>query len=56
MPDRLVITNTSPLFYLHQIDRLDLLQNPYSTITVPAAVQNDRISSSSADRSGCVRF
>ncbi|OUC12536.1 MAG: nucleic acid-binding protein [Alkalinema sp. CACIAM 70d] len=30
-----------PLFYLHQIDRLDLLQNLYSTITVPTAVQRE---------------
>jgi uncharacterized protein len=41
MPDRLVITNTSPLFYLHQIDRLDLLQSLYGQITVPIAVQRE---------------
>ena len=36
-----VITNTSPLFYLHQINRIDLLQTLYSQITVPAAVQRE---------------
>ncbi len=41
MPDRQVITNTSPLFYLHQIDRLMLLQALYGCITVPIAVQRE---------------
>lgn len=41
MPSRLVISNTSPLFYLHQINRLDLLQTLYGQIMVPAAVQRE---------------
>lgn len=41
MLSRLVISNTSPLFYLHQINRLDLLQTLYGQITVPAAVQRE---------------
>ncbi len=38
MPERRVIVNTSPLFYLHQIDRLDLLPALYGRVTVPNAV------------------
>lgn len=41
MLSRLVISNTSPLFYLHQINRLDLLQTLYGQITVPTAVQRE---------------
>jgi predicted nucleic acid-binding protein len=41
MPDRSVIVNTSPLFYLHQIDRLNLLPALYSQVTVPTAVQRE---------------
>lgn len=41
MPDRNVIVNTSPLFYLHQIDRLDLLPALYGRITAPTAVQRE---------------
>jgi uncharacterized protein len=41
MPDRKVIINTSPLFYLHQVDRLDLLETLYTTITTPTAVQRE---------------
>jgi predicted nucleic acid-binding protein len=37
MPD-LVISNTSPLFYLHQLGHLDLLQKLYEKIVVPEAV------------------
>jgi len=40
MPE-LVISNTSPLFYLHRLRRLDLLQKLYGRITVPAAVVNE---------------
>jgi uncharacterized protein len=41
MPDRQVITNTSPLFYLHQIDRLNLFPSLYGHVTVPIAVQRE---------------
>jgi predicted nucleic acid-binding protein len=37
MPDR-VISNTPPLFYLHRLRRLDLLQKLYRQIIVPEAV------------------
>ena len=39
MPDRVVISNTSPLFYLHQIERLGLLQDLYQNLYVPLAVE-----------------
>lgn len=38
MPDSPVIVNTSPLLYLHQIGRLNLLQRLYSEILTPRAV------------------
>jgi predicted nucleic acid-binding protein len=40
MPD-LVISNTSPLFYLHRLRHLDLLQKLYQRIVVPEAVVNE---------------
>jgi hypothetical protein len=39
MPERTVISNTSPLLYLHQVDRLHLLQRLYGRLLVPSAVQ-----------------
>jgi predicted nucleic acid-binding protein len=41
MPDR-VISNTSPLFYLHRLRRLDLLRDLYQRIMVPDAVVDER--------------
>jgi predicted nucleic acid-binding protein len=41
MPETLVIVNTSPLLYLSQVDRLELLQQLYGTITVPPAVPQE---------------
>ncbi len=38
MPNSRVIVNTSPLLYLHQIGRLQLLQSLYSEILTPRAV------------------
>ena len=38
MPEALVIVNISPLLYLYQVNCLELLQQLYSTITVPPAV------------------
>ena len=40
-PDSLVIVNTSPLLYLHQVGCLELLQQLYGTITVPPAVPQE---------------
>jgi predicted nucleic acid-binding protein len=40
VPD-LVISDTSPLFYLHRLRRLDLLQKLYQRITVPQAVADE---------------
>jgi predicted nucleic acid-binding protein len=37
MPD-LVISNTSPLFYLYRLGHLELLQKLYQRVIVPAAV------------------
>ena len=41
MPETLVIVNTSPLLYLYQVNYLELLQQLYSTITVPPAVPQE---------------
>lgn len=38
MPNYLVIVNTSPLLYLHQVGYLELLQHLYGTILTPPAV------------------
>ncbi len=40
MPD-LVISNTSPLFYLHRLRHLDLLQKLYRQVVVPEAVVDE---------------
>ena len=36
MPDRLVISNTSPLLYLHQVGHLELLPRLYGQVQVPS--------------------
>jgi predicted nucleic acid-binding protein len=36
-----VICNTSPLFYLHRIRRLDILRKLYGTIAVPETVKEE---------------
>lgn len=41
MPKTLVIVNTSPLLYLHQVGCLELLQQLYGTITAPPAVPQE---------------
>ena len=38
MPDQPVISNTSPLFYLHAVGRLDLLRELFGQIIIPPAV------------------
>jgi len=39
MPDPVVVCNTSPLLYLHQVSQLDLLRSLYGEIRIPPAVQ-----------------
>src|SRR5436305_8942015 len=41
MPDRVVVCNTSPLLYLHQVGQLELLQFLYGRIRIPAAVRDE---------------
>ena len=41
MPERLVICNTSPLLYLHQVGHLDLLARLYGRVQIPPAVQKE---------------
>ncbi len=41
MLDRMVISNTSPLVYLHQVDRIGLLRELYREVTVPPAVETE---------------
>lgn len=41
MPEREVVSNTSPLLYLHQVGQLDLLHRLYGQVVVPAAVRDE---------------
>lgn len=41
MPEREVISNTSPLLYLHQIGQLDLLPKLYGRVVIPPAVRKE---------------
>jgi uncharacterized protein len=42
MPDpSAVITNTSPLLYLHQVGYLNILQQLYRTVLIPPAVRQE---------------
>lgn|SRR5215210_1247093 len=41
MPEREVISNTSPLLYLHQVGQLDLLHRLYGQVVVPSAVRDE---------------
>jgi predicted nucleic acid-binding protein len=41
MPERLTISNTSPLLYLNLIDQLDLLRQLYGEIVIPMAVETE---------------
>ena len=41
MRDRQVVSNTSPLLYLHQIGQLDLLRQLYGRVVVPEAVASE---------------
>ena len=41
MPERLVVANTSPLYYLHQIGQLEVLRALYGRVAVPPAVREE---------------
>ncbi len=41
MPEPVVVSNTSPLLYLHQVGQLELLESLYGRIKVPAAVREE---------------
>jgi|SRR6185369_3325367 len=41
MPERLVISNTSPLLYLHQVGHLELLPRLYGQVQIPSAVREE---------------
>ncbi|RMH18613.1 MAG: DUF3368 domain-containing protein [Acidobacteria bacterium] len=41
MPERTVISNTSPILYLHQVGHLDLLRRLYARILVPSSVRDE---------------
>jgi predicted nucleic acid-binding protein len=41
MPESLTFINTSPLLYLHQVEKLAILPKLYGTIIAPAAVEQE---------------
>ena len=41
MPELLTISNTSPLLYLHFINKLSLLKTLYDEVVIPAAVASE---------------
>jgi predicted nucleic acid-binding protein len=41
MPEAVVISNTSPVFYLHQIGRLEVLRDIYGTVIIPPGVERE---------------
>lgn len=41
MRERRVVSNTSPLLYLYQVQQLDLLRRLYGRITIPRAVETE---------------
>lgn len=41
MPDRVAISNTSPIFYLHRIGHLYLLESIYQEVLIPPAVEKE---------------
>jgi uncharacterized protein len=41
MPESQVICNTSPLYYLHLVGKLDLLPSLYSRVRIPPAVRDE---------------
>jgi hypothetical protein len=43
MPDKLTISNTSPLLYLHLVEQLDLLAQLYGKASLPLVEVSGRI-------------
>jgi predicted nucleic acid-binding protein len=41
MPEEVVVCNTSPLLYLHQVQQIDLLARLYGKVLIPPAVQTE---------------
>lgn len=41
MPESVVISNTSPVFYLHQIDHLEVLRDIYGAVIIPPGVEQE---------------
>lgn len=41
MPDRVVISNTSPIIYLHRVGLLDLFSKLYGKILIPSGVHEE---------------
>lgn len=37
----MVVCNTSPLFYLHKLEQLDLLRQLFGTVAIPQAVMSE---------------
>ncbi len=41
MPETVVISNTSPVFYLHQIGHLEVLKDIYGAVVIPPGVEKE---------------
>jgi len=44
MPERVVVSNTSPLLYLHQVGQLELLKTLYRSIKVTMYLSRELVS------------
>lgn len=50
----IVVSNTSPIFYLSTIGQLDLLRQLYSKIVIPTAVLNEITNVGNTDVSAAI--
>ena len=41
MPETVVISNTSPVYYLHQIGYLEILRDIYGTVLIPPGIEQE---------------
>src|SRR6476660_6714024 len=41
MPEGVVVCNTSPLLYLHQVQQIELLARLYGRVLIPPAVRDE---------------